>query len=102
MVRGEASRLGQFFLAQERNCLCGRRVASDSLLTKKCPCGFTPRTASYPLRIYSYNLIKKIACTARTGFTPASYLVPSMIELEALFYISTSRMLALAEGNFSS
>ena len=25
--RGEASRLGQFFLAQERNCLCGRRVA---------------------------------------------------------------------------
>ena len=60
-----------YFLVQERKCPYGRRVASDNY---KCPCGF-PLLAQ--------------ACSLCLVFK----------ELQALFHISTSKMLALAEAS---
>ena len=69
MVRGEASRLGQFFLAQERNCLCGGESPLTIFLAQErnCLCGFTPRTArtgSHWLHTL-ITLLKKKNCQGR-------------------------------------
>ena len=61
----------------------GRRVASDNyFLTKK-----TASVASH-LTPENFSSLKKCLY--------GSYLVPLMVELQALFHISTSRMLAPA------
>ena len=77
MVRGEASRLGQFFLAQERNCLCGGESPLTIFLAQErnCLCGFTPRTArtgSHWLHTL-ITLLKKKNCQGRLAPRTASH-----------------------------